>query len=300
MGKYGLLDLVAENVIRDYHTAKIKSEILLDTLLTPVIGALVEVLSGSERNVRLITKEFPLYKLDPDGREYLEKGGAINADYLLAGDEHVILVELKTTAGSLNDIQDRNYERMMHRFERREGAARELYSNFCRILVRGSSCGYSPENRNRYREDLSKIFEDILAWEEAADKTANASFTERALYYLDRTGKQGSAKYVFQAGQMLDARFPGECAGDPGKEKDVRLIYLVPKRAGASPDVNTQVLYLEDALARKDEIGTFLSRKERDADAQTAEYWNWLAEEVLGKLFPQETEGDGGRKGRGK
>ena len=100
-----ILNKIADNVIRDYYTAGIKSEVILDTLLTPVITEVVKKavdkegkeLFDPDNEPVFITKEFPLIKnADVSNRN-------TKADFLLYDKNTVYLVELKTTAGSTDD-----------------------------------------------------------------------------------------------------------------------------------------------------------------------------------------------------
>ncbi len=64
-----IYERLAENIIRDYFTPNIKAEVLLDTILTPVIGDILTVVGQKNKNLgingemKLLAKEFPMLKV---------------------------------------------------------------------------------------------------------------------------------------------------------------------------------------------------------------------------------------------
>ena len=64
-----ILNNIKDNVINDYYTAGIKTEVVIDTLITPVITELIGSQIKHNGKLHLITKEFPMLK-----NRVLEKG----------------------------------------------------------------------------------------------------------------------------------------------------------------------------------------------------------------------------------
>ena len=100
-------------VVSDYFTPNIKAEVILDTLLTNYAAEIIKAQCGDKvgKNLHFITKEMSL--LDEDRTD--NTGAKI--DYILSDSSCVYLVELKTTNGSINPDQARNYlERCVAQF----------------------------------------------------------------------------------------------------------------------------------------------------------------------------------------
>lgn len=97
-----LSNTIQELVVNDYFTPNIKAEVILDTLLTPVIHRLVP---GTE----LVAKEMSIPEWKGSEEETCYGAHGPKIDYVLAGPEKVYLVELKTTLSSLDDEQADSY-----------------------------------------------------------------------------------------------------------------------------------------------------------------------------------------------
>ena len=119
-----LLDTITCSVINNYYTAGIKTEVVIDTLITPVIRELIkEMLEKSgpkiiEGDLKYITKEFPMIKnkvdFYNDKRDYSHN----KADYLLMDKNNIYLVELKTSMDSIEDGQIDFYDTYMQRMNK--------------------------------------------------------------------------------------------------------------------------------------------------------------------------------------
>lgn len=64
-------EILTEYIIRDYYTPNIKAEVILDMILTPVIGEILTVIGRSNTDLgingkmRLLAKEFPMLNQSP-------------------------------------------------------------------------------------------------------------------------------------------------------------------------------------------------------------------------------------------
>ena len=73
MSVESILSIIEKNVIHDYYTAGIKTEVVIDTLITPVITELIKEMleSSGDKSIAgdlvYITKEFPMIKHKEDG-----------------------------------------------------------------------------------------------------------------------------------------------------------------------------------------------------------------------------------------
>ncbi len=272
-------DTIKDHIENDYYTASIKCEVVIDTILTPVIGEIMSVLTGV--NMKFVTKEFPFLK----NRIKEKKGEAdyhtINVDYMLYSDSGkkpaVYFVELKTTESSKNEKQDQRYV-----YIEKHTGIKDLLKDFKKIVIRYLSLptNYSPENE--CNKALKKILNDAFKYQfEKYDKKISVDdgcYTNAAKEYLKKTGKAGSSKYILQAGQIIDANLEklinsGNC--------NIEFRYLLPKISKNPPKGKDFIpeCSLQDILSRKEEIF------EKIGDRSLKEYFNWLVE-VLSSIFP--------------
>lgn len=310
--KTPILDIIAGNVIRDYYTAGIKSEVILDTLLTPVITELVmkaadpdgQRLFEDDREPVFITKEFPLIK-NADVSYSNTK-----ADFLLCDKNMVYLVELKTTAGSTDDeAQLEHYSEKLDKLR-----FKTLAEEFIVLLNAVSNTGigkriYGELVSRRGEEDKSGSLEESAA---TADGEAAAAFScleklydrivERAgsakapgkdsssdgreripapaeLYLKGciKNGSYGSKKLLMQAEQLLEV---GEEKFSELWEKEVKIIYIVPDNS------------YDDII--KKELGEQLAgivhlREYVPEKADDEAYAGWLYDSILRPLFGSST-----------
>ena len=95
-------ELICDSVLNDYYSAGIKAEVVLDTMMTPVIADLLKEQISFFGEPVYITKEFPLKTSAKDHRNR-------KADYVLMDNESIYLVELKTSMGSIDKEQLDSY-----------------------------------------------------------------------------------------------------------------------------------------------------------------------------------------------
>lgn len=99
-------EILAENITKDYFNAKVKTEVIFDTILTPVIGEILTVIGRENKKLKingemkLLAKEFPMLKLNEENEKNNYRN--CNADYLMCDNNTVYFVELKTTHKSIN------------------------------------------------------------------------------------------------------------------------------------------------------------------------------------------------------
>lgn len=294
---------ITENIINDYYTAEVRCEVIIDTLLTPVIADVVKNLTGYEK-VGFLAKEFPLMKADiasGDGKtdrncerdESSESRSlrSVNADYILRGEDKngnqkIIIVELKTDQGSISHHQLDNYIQLL------ENKQINLLNGFKRILVKYSDCGYSsPGDR-----DLKSIFMDVVYRNSGkSGKTYpeidSSDYVDVARSYLQKRKKNGrrdssSKKYILQAGQILKGcKDPESLFGD--KMTTVELFYLLPDEDSVA-SFRSMINKKKIGETVKSRIGCG-SLSDYIADDRvsnaSASYKDWLIKDVLAQLF---------------
>lgn len=68
-------EILAENITKDYFNAKVKTEVIFDTILTPVIGEILTVIGRENKKLKingemkLLAKEFPMLKLNEENEK---------------------------------------------------------------------------------------------------------------------------------------------------------------------------------------------------------------------------------------
>ena len=155
-----ILDTITDGVINDYYTAGIKTEVVIDTLITPVITELIKEMlenSGDKSiagDLEYITKEFPMIKqkvdLYNDKRDYSSN----KADYLLMDKNNIYLAELKTSMDSVADDQIGFYDAYIQRMNE---DPRILLAEFMALFNSVSSTGMGDIT---YRKKMGAYFID--------------------------------------------------------------------------------------------------------------------------------------------
>lgn len=247
-------EILKNEVIKDYFTANVKAEVLIDTILTPVIAEILTVImkepdsgnteqpspakADSGYKVRLLAKEFPLPVGElPSLEEESPAHGknlsyrSCNVDYLMYDNECVYYVELKTTWSSFEPGQMNRY---LERRECEKSFGSKEGSDFIRLLNHVSKTGKSeleggmPEVK---LEKLRELFWGIVDYnnkdkkERVTDRVIWDSYSSLAKKYLIEEKADSSKKYLFTAGQILDHKGDGKW-WDYKKRK---LIYIGPE-----------------------------------------------------------------------
>ena len=228
-------------VVSDYFTPNIKAEVILDTLLTNYAAEIIKAQCGDKvgKNLHFITKEMSL--LDEDRTD--NTGAQI--DYILSDSSCVYLVELKTTNGSINPDQARNYlERCVAQFhggvEPKLAAGKsfgEVLGNKLLSIMAGERGQFrsipigKEEDRDestlknvffdiftfKLYEKSSVLYDDLLTYAENAKR-----FIKKRKWAIDEANH--TRKYFYTMGQLLDEI---QNHGALWK-KELKLIYLTP------------------------------------------------------------------------
>lgn len=254
-----LSDTITKWVVNDYFTPNIKAEVILDTLLTPVIHRLVP---GTE----LVAKEMsiPEWKGSEEKTLYGVHGPKI--DYVLAGPEHekVFLVELKTTLSSLDDKQAESY---LKNCGQSATFGKTLGRQLLSLLQKGSPSGFGLTrsfqkinggnwNDNSFAEAFKIIQEKVDPYKSLqgnssrkADQAKNLIRARGWAQSLDmsqdgikkESKEYRSRKYLFTLGQLVDYLEKG--GGNALWEKPLQIIYLTP--GGQCPQSSFQKVDLD-------------------------------------------------------
>lgn len=245
MTKDEILEELEKNIISDYFTANIKSEVILDMLLTPIIDKVLSIIGekkkdkGIEGIVKLLAKEFPMLK---EGQlDYRNR----NADYLMCDDKSVYFVELKTTQGSFDDDQLEKYIEYLERYKEDKRFKDIAGKEFIKLLNHVSKTGHSKDNLEKLfegvmhcnkpleeKERLKWLFEKIIchpnAPEELKENWQNENrHAERAIIHLKDTQAISSKKYLLTAGQMLDSMKKDDKWW--WDKRKIKLLYIMPE-----------------------------------------------------------------------
>lgn len=305
MDKY-VHERFAEEVINDYFTANVKAEVILDTILTPVIDKILTAACKEkgeikrESQIKLLAKEFPILKEKRKEGEIRKSYRSCNADYLMCDEESVYLVELKTSMDSDNEEQRKNY--IEHCGDKE--FSKELGNDFIRLLNHVSKTGMSDDALEKTLEerrgkesgweadDLEWLFKRIVTYsttdnveskKEAWDK--QKYYESRAKCYLQREKAVSSKKYLFTAGQMLDKMENKEW----WNYKKIKLIYITPNEIGDNKEqlncdnvaekqnsADSDIIYLtfKDIIKWKN----IIDRKMKEDYPDLESYWKWVAD----------------------
>lgn len=303
-----MYEKLAENIIRDYFTPNIKAEVILDMILTPVIGDILTIAGkknkglGISGKMTLIAKEFPMLKSRFGGQTSGEKSKnnyrSCNVDYLMCDAESVYFVELKTTQGSLDRDQMINYRKYIADCED-EKFSDVSGTDFIKLLNHVSWTGHLSNHANKTwketeprKDDLKRVFEAVIQYPEHGRSGENeeipfsrnwaeeeAHHVDDAIAYLKKNEAVSSKKYLLTAGQMLDNMKAGEwwdC-------KHIKLLYLMPEMP--SDDKREILEYYQKGIVI---IVTFREIMEhayligREVEKRGLKnYWNWIMEILI-------------------
>lgn len=239
MQERGLEDWLFYEVVSDYFTPSIKAEVILDTLLTPYVAGIVKDQCGDDvGEVTFITKEMSvLDSLKPETNPACGNMGT-KVDYVLADQNTIYLVELKTTDSSIEPEQA------------------QRYVDNCQGKDFGSVLGVKLLNivkeafGKTFKDDFSKKFgDDCRKWDEttlssAYDRIFSTGYlgakysaaparpyARSAMELIRKAGwaqsdDNRSRKYLYTMGQLLDYLDSG--TDRTLWKKPLQLIYLTP------------------------------------------------------------------------
>ncbi len=260
-------DILAEYITKDYYTANIKTEVILDMILTPVIDKILTVIGqknnlGINGEMRLLAKEFPMLKPNSCAKTDEEKlQGAkgstalkpnreneynyrnCNADYLMCDNESVYFVELKTTQKSLDRNQMINYRNYLaecenEKFSNVSGAA------FIELLNHVSKTGHSRSSKNKpwgdtEKDDLKRLFEAIIRCPEYKSYGKDGEKISLEKDWLEKNHHVEDAITYLKKTKAVSSKKYLLTAGqmlDNMKDgewwdcKQIKLLYLMPKK----------------------------------------------------------------------
>lgn len=263
------LEMIKENVVKDYFTANIKSEVIFDMLLTPVIPEMIEAAIGEKTEV--IAKEFPMFNKNFEEAQNTKDYRNCNADYLLRSLDKRgwYLVELKTTASSEGKDQRENYKKILKNKV-------SLYKDFVELLAHVYNVSYDVQ-----KDSLQTVFKKIVKIEGDIEENV---YTDLAVQKLQKLTRTGSKKYLYIAAQLLE-KGVGLKQEEPEFEP-LKIIYITPEGGKKVRDEEgIKYVSLKDILYEKkcgedkrtvsEAVGENTSKKE---------YWEWL-KEVFGACY---------------
>ncbi len=274
-GSIMLDELISDSVLNDYYSAGIKAEVVLDTMMTPVIADLLkEQISFSGEPV-YITKEFPLKTATIDHRNR-------KADYVLMDNKSIYLVELKTSMGSIDKEQLNAYGEKLEKYD-----GKKLLDEFTELLK--SIYGINDEENSDLVSVTDRIVKSLTDsrtgfsdWVSSLSKSdPQEEQRERPEQYIRTLMKnkkiKSSQKFLFQAARIVT----NSSMSDWGS-KDIKLIYMMPCKSRSK--------ILEDFMdGREAQVQYFYFDKIRSGskgdNAGEMLYIDWLKEKILIPLF---------------
>ncbi len=274
-GSIMLDELICDSVLNDYYSAGIKAEVVLDTMMTPVIADLLkEQISFSGEPV-YITKEFPLKTATIGHRNR-------KADYVLMDNKSIYLVELKTSMGSIDKEQLDAYGEKLDNYN-----GKKLLYEFTELLK--SIYGITDEENSDLVSVTDRIVKSLTDSKTGfSDRVSSLSksdpleehreVTEQSIRTLMKNKKiKSSQKFLFQAAQIVTNSNPSDW-----ESKDIKLIYMMPCKSRSK--------ILEDFMdGREAQVQYFYFDKIRSGskgdNAGEMLYIDWLKEKILIPLF---------------
>lgn len=173
MGKYSLwlLNALIEQIKFDYVIPKYKTEVVFDTILSIFIEEIINGKyygqNGESDKIKLIGKEFPIRIATINSNwENEEYDTSINPDYLLASNNTLYIVELKTSSNSYDEEnQLANYIKVKSLIESQK-SANFIVSDFIRIGKIGNSKEFGLLKRENkkyqlYYQTIKTLIEEL-------------------------------------------------------------------------------------------------------------------------------------------
>lgn len=216
MMQKSLGEILKKWVVNDYFTPNIKAEVILDTLLTPYAAELINRKYGLE--TVFVTKEMSVRDIEKqtENQKYGNMGTKI--DYILADEDFVYLVELKTTDGSIDWEQAENYLRNC------EGKTfGDVFGDKLLSIV-SKKTGIGLESTAEKEEGLLWLFEKICGG------VLGGGYEERGKNLLKaKPGWRSTYKYIYTMGQLLEYLYEKD-GRQKAKiwDKQLKLFYIMP------------------------------------------------------------------------
>ena len=274
-GSIMLDELICDSVLNDYYSAGIKAEVVLDTMITPVIADLLKEQIAFTGKPVYITKEFPL---KTSAKDYRNR----KADYVLMDNKSIYLVELKTSMGSIDKEQLDAYGEKLDNYN-----GKKLLYEFTELLK--SVFGITDEENcdlvsvtDRIVKSLTDSKTGFSDWVSSLSKSdpqeEQRERTEQYIRTLMKNKKiKSSQKFLFQAAQIVTNSNPSDW-----ESKDIKLIYMMPCESKSK-------ILKEFGEVRKKPVQYFYFDKIRSGskgdNAGEMLYIDWLKEKILIPLF---------------
>ena len=274
-GSIMLDELICDSVLNDYYFAGIKAEVVLDTMMTPVIADLLKEQINFTGKPVYITKEFPL---KTSAKDYRNR----KADYVLMDNKSIYLVELKTSMGSIDKEQLDAYGEKLDNYN-----GKKLLYEFTELLK--SVFGITDEDNCDLVSVTDRIVKSLTDSKTGfSDRVSSLSKSdpqeeqrERTEQYIRTLMKnkkiKSSQKFLFQAAQIVTNSNPSDW-----ESKDIKLIYMMPCESRSK-------ILKEFGEVRKKPVQYFYFDKicsgSKGDNAGEMLYIDWLKEKILIPLF---------------
>ncbi len=274
-GSDAINKLILDSVLNDYCSAGIKAEVVLDTMMTPVIADLLKEQITFTGKPVYITKEFPLKTSAEDHRNR-------KADYVLMDNKSIYLVELKTSMGSIDKEQLDSYGEKLDNYN-----GKKLLYEFTELLK--SVFGITDEENSDLVSVTDRIVKSLTDSKTGfSDRVSSLSksdpqeehreVTEQSIRTLMKDNNiKSSKKYLLQAAQIVNNSNPSDWG-----TKDIKLIYMMPCESKSK-------ILKEFEEVRKKPVQYFYFDKIRSGskgdNAGEMLYIDWLKEKILIPLF---------------
>jgi hypothetical protein len=270
-GSIMLDELICDSVLNDYYSAGIKAEVVLDTMMTPVIADLLKEQITFTGKPVYITKEFPLKTSAEDHRNR-------KADYVLMDNKSIYLVELKTSMGSIYKEQLGSYGEKLDNYN-----GKKLFYEFTELLK--SVFGITDEENSDLVSVTDRIVKSLTDSKTGfSDRVSSLSksdpqeehreVTEQSIRTLMKDNNiKSSKKYLLQAAQIVNNSNPSDWG-----TKDIKLIYMMPCESKSK-------ILKEFEEVRKKPVQYFYFDKIRSGskgdNAGEMLYIDWLKEKIV-------------------
>ena len=245
-------DMVKEWTVRDYQTQSIKSEVIIDMLISGFIGEMIAAQEGCEKAM-LLAKEFPIHTEKDDEGEKTENGGNLRnakVDYLVAAGKSLYLVELKTTKESYNE----NQKTRMVQVEKKGN--KKLWAFFFRVIA--SKCRRKSElDSIKYMKTWKRIQKEAKIPLE--DESEPSEEMCKALG-VENLKQQDDKTKICNDFRFLSEQFSG-----------IKIAYICLKEDEKLSDVLR--VNLEDLIYGKGEICQRFNKKLKSSDKYKAWYY---------------------------
>jgi len=260
-------EMIRDWIINDYQTPGIKSEVIIDMLISDFVEDVIAdalIKNKNPKSVMLLAKEFPIKIHEENKRNAKEDKRNAKVDYLVMAEDTFYLVELKTTNASLNGEQGKRMRNIVI----------DKYQNMWKFFfdILDDKSKFTRRNQNMKKGERNPTFEYFSNCEP--------------------NSKNGSQKYHFiwnRIKEKLPISTINELQYGADDKYHLRIIYLCLCRTKKSDEFikdnpkneNTDYVFLTD----------FVPSQERE------ELWNKI-NSILQNLVPiaEKYEGNPERK----